>query len=212
VDERFYHAMRRLAIILFRIFFGLRVEGLENVPRTGGVIVACNHISELDPPVLGASFPRPLNYMAKRELFRTRLGSIFFHRVKAFPVDRTGVDRTAIRSAVHLLEAGEAVAIFPEGTRSRNGRQLPPKRGLGLIAERSGARILPGFVWGTDRPFRAFMRRPRVSVLFGRAISGEEIAQVSGTGGYEGVSRLAMERIAGLGADAGLLTRSEEEL
>lgn len=141
----------------------LRIEGLENVPREGPVLVAANHLHNADPVLLAMAFPRVLYFMAKRELFGNRAFGGLIHWAGAFPVDRGKADRAAIRHAEALLAAGHAVAMFPEGTRSRTGRLGAGQPGAGLILVRSGAPLLPAAITGTDR----LPGGPGVTVRFG---------------------------------------------
>lgn len=159
--------LQQLLLLCLRCGFGMRVSGRSNVPRSGGVIVACNHISNLDPPVLGSAVPRRVSFMAKSELFTTRAGEFYLSRLGAFSVNRRRVDTAALRAALEVLKAGRALIVFPEGTRSRDGRMLPLKAGIGLIAARSSVPLVPAFIWGTQAPAAAMLRSPRFSVAFG---------------------------------------------
>lgn len=190
---------------VFRILFGLRVRGAERVPRAGGLLIASNHISEMDPPVLGSCIPRTVRYMAKSELFTGRALAWLITQLGAFPVNRRGVDRTALLTAESILAEGGALLIFPEGTRSNDGRPLPPKPGVGLLASKTGVPVLPAFLHGTDRPLSALMRRPRFSVCLGRIIRPSEIEEAGRSGGMSAMAGLVMERIVETGAEAGLI-------
>ncbi len=200
MDERFLHRAQGFAGALFRLLFGLEVEGSERIPRTGPVIVACNHISEMDPPVLGSAIPRTVHFMAKSELFAGRLRNRFFRMLRAFPVNRRGLDRTAIETACGILGGGGLLVMFPEGTRSRDGIPLPPRAGIGLIASRTGARIVPAFISGTDDIAGALSRRERFRVAFGAPVGRDRIARTGAAGGFRAVAELVMDRITETGA------------
>lgn len=202
---RSLNALQRCGRAVFRLVFGLRVSGIERVPREGGLLIASNHISEMDPPVLGSCIPRTVRFMAKSELFKTRALSWLFTQLGAFPVNRRGVDRTALLTAESILVEGGALLIFPEGTRSTDGRPLPPKPGVGLLASRTGVPVLPAFLHGTDRPLSALERRPRFSVCLGRLIRPAEIEEAGRSGGNSAMAGLVMERIVETGAEAGLI-------
>ena len=119
--------LHRIGRFLFGVLFGLRVRGDGMLPRKGSIIVVCNHISELDPPILGSTIPRQTFFMAKHELFTTRMGEFYMPRIGAFPVRREGVDTASLRTALEALERGYILVVFPEGTRSNDGRPLPVK-------------------------------------------------------------------------------------
>ncbi len=190
---------------VWHTLFGLRVTGAERVPRKGGVIIACNHISELDPPVLGCAVPRTVAFMAKMELFGKRFSAYFLEKLNTFPVNRSGVDTGAIRLALDLLNRGEAVVIFPEGTRSRDGRLLPVKAGVGLVAASAGVPVLPAFIWGTDEAGPAFTRRGRnFSVTFGKIMPSETISMIKAERGGRAVAEEIMSAIEKTGREAGL--------
>lgn len=190
---------------LARLLFGMRVMGSRRVPRRGGLIIACNHISELDPPVLGFAIPRTIAYMAKVELFRMRITDFFLRKLNAFPVNRTSIDTGALRKAIQHLKRGEAVVIFPEGTRSRDGRLLPVKAGIGLVAVSSGVPVLPAFIWGTDHAGEALTRTGSpFTVSFGRMISSDGIREIRKSRGNRAVAERIMAGIAETGMEAGL--------
>jgi 1-acyl-sn-glycerol-3-phosphate acyltransferase len=141
------------------------VHGAENVPRTGPLIVASNHVSYFDPPSLGVALPRPLHYMAKIELFRMPLLGQLITWLNAFPVDRSRGDVAAIKRAVEVLRSGTAVGIFPEGTRNRSG-DVKPQVGVALLAALSKAPVLPAYVGGTKHA----KRFSRIDVYFGEPL------------------------------------------
>jgi 1-acyl-sn-glycerol-3-phosphate acyltransferase len=153
----------------FRVLTDVWVRGRERVPMYGPLVVACNHLQWIDPVVLGAFFPRPVIFMAKQELWRRWLVGWIVERYGAFPVRRGGADRTAIRQAIAILDAGGAVGIFPEGTRSRVGTLKEPYPGASLIALKSGAPVLPvAIVTERDMHGTGWLgHRPRVDVTFG---------------------------------------------
>lgn len=131
------------------------MEGAENCPTTGGFLVLSNHLSQLDPPLLGGVFPRPLRYLAKKELFFFPLG-VLCRMYGAFPIDREGADHDALEKVKHLVAAGEGVVLFPEGTRSRDGRLAPFRGGAirlacALASGASAAPIVPVGIDGSDR-------------------------------------------------------------
>ena len=140
---------RFFVLSILRILTGLRLKNVELAPKTGGVLVVSNHLHNADPITINAAFPRPLHFMAKKEIFVPVLGTLV-RLVGTFPVDRGRADRTAIKHAQGVLAQGVAVGIFPEGTRSltRSLQQAHP--GAGLLAL-SGVAVQPMVVTGSER-------------------------------------------------------------
>lgn len=168
----FYLFFKVLFGIIFKFLFCLEVKGVENVPEEGGVIVAANHSSYLDPPVIGVALKRQATYMAREGLFKIPLLRTFVAAF-SFPVKRGRPRPSTIKEAVHRLKRGELIVMFPEGGRSENGRFLDPKRGIGLIATMSGAPVVPALIRGTEKAFPAgakFIRPAKIKVVFGRPI------------------------------------------
>lgn len=142
----------------------IKVMGLELVPRAGPLIVAGNHVSNLDGLLLGvaiASARRPF-YLGKKELFVGPLGWLL-RRVGVIPLDRRGADHAALHAALAALEGGGALIIFPEGTRVKPGTTRPPKAGVSFLAAKTGAPVTPARIVGTER----FPRTPSLEVRFG---------------------------------------------
>jgi 1-acyl-sn-glycerol-3-phosphate acyltransferase len=148
------------------------VVGIENVPRTGPLIVCANHSATLDPPLVPAFVPRGDTWsMAKSEYFRHPLINWLFRQYHAFPVVRHTADRTALKRSFDLLKAGHALIIYPEGTRIESGVLAKPEPGAGFIAQRAACPVLPVGLTGTREclPKGArWPRRTRVTITFGK--------------------------------------------
>lgn len=145
--------VKLIARIFFKTCYDFKVEGLENIPKTGALIIAGNHLSNADPPAIGAfaGLVRDSRFVAKKELFSVPGLGWFFRRSGYIPLDRkrTIGDFGALQEVVHALEKGESVVMFPEGTRSRTGSPQKPKSGIGFLVYKTGAPVLPVKVEGT---------------------------------------------------------------
>ena len=154
--------------VVMKFFFRLEVRNEERFPLEGPVVLACNHVSNADPPLVGVACPRKVNIMAKEELFVPVIGTIF-RFLGAFPVRRGGADRAAIKHGIDILKKGECLIIFPEGTRSRTGQLGKAQPGALMMASKAGATIVPTCIVGTD-----FVREkrwwPKVVVSFAEPI------------------------------------------
>lgn len=166
-----YWCFRALAQPAIHVYFRLRRTGREHIPD-GKVILAANHRSFLDPFIIGCCLRRPIYFVAKKELFDNRLVGWFLNCLGAFPVRRGESDEESTATTLALLERGEAVVIFPEGTRHRSGPLHGPKRGVGRLALESGAPVVPIAITGTERARRGWRIRPvRVDIRCGRALT-----------------------------------------
>lgn len=149
-----------------------KLEGVENVPRQGALLICPNHIGTIDPPLVPAYVPRADTWsMAKSEYFRKPLMRWIFTSYHSFPVVRHTADRAALRRAFDLMKEGQALVIYPEGTRIDAGVLAPPEPGAGFIAQRSGCQVVPVAVLGTAECLPKGAKWPRrvpVSVRFGR--------------------------------------------
>ena len=148
----------------FGVFWRLRAYGKKNVPMSGPLIVACNHISNLDPPLLGACCPRRISYMAKKELFEIPVLGPLITAVGAYPVDRQGSARAAIKRSV--LRGGGCVGIFPEGGRNVHGDK-EPQTGVALLASLANAPVVPACIIGSAHAGRL----GEIKVVFGKPMS-----------------------------------------
>ena len=158
----FYDFAHAAVGVLLRLAFRYRIVGAEKIPRAGGVIVAANHISNLDPPILGVALPRPVSYMAKKELFAIPVLKTVITHLNAFPVDREAGGTAALRASLRMLKEGRAVGVFPEGGRNVSGTN-EEKAGAAFLAAASGAPVVPAAIVGT-RHLRPFAK---VTVIFG---------------------------------------------
>ena len=163
VNWPLYCVARALLIPFFLVYFRLTRLGRDYGKARGGIIVAANHRSFLDPFVVGACLPwrRPMNYMAKVELFERRWQAWFLSRLGAFPVRRGESDEESMLTARMIAERGGAVCVFPEGTRIRRGTLANPKRGVGRLALQTGAVVIPTAILGTEDVRRGWRIRPR---------------------------------------------------
>ncbi|MDQ7857926.1 MAG: lysophospholipid acyltransferase family protein [Armatimonadota bacterium] len=160
-SRAYYLFLRALFGTIAWFFFRLRIEGAERLPRTGGVLAIANHTSAVDPPIAGLALLRPARIMAKEELLRIPLIGPFLRSGGAFPVRRGEADRRALRMAQEFLAQGDVVLMFPEGTRSPDGRLQPVQPGAALLALRAGAPVLPIAIIGGHRAMPRGARFPR---------------------------------------------------
>jgi 1-acyl-sn-glycerol-3-phosphate acyltransferase len=135
---------------LSKMMFRMRVEGGRNVPARGGVLIACNHVSHLDPPLVGTAAPRMVFHMAKRELFKVPALTWFMRQIGTIMVHR-GQGKQAILDAIEYIGKGRAVIIFPEGTRSKNGVLMKGHSGAIVIAIRTDCPIIPAAIIGSEK-------------------------------------------------------------
>ncbi len=138
-----YPIGRGIVGAILKPFYRIQIIGKENIPTTGGALLCANHIHYLDPPVLGITSPRPVHFMAKKELFEQPILKHLLPKFHAFPVNRGKVDRTAFRTALKRLKEGEIVGIFPEGTRSTDGNLRKGLAGAGFFALKGGVDVIP---------------------------------------------------------------------
>lgn len=161
---------------LVRLFMWVKVEGKENIPQTPGdppLVLCSNHISMWDPVLLEIIQPRHVYFMAKSELFRNPvLGWLLEKQFGAFPVHRGKGDTGAIDTAKEIVDSGKMMGIFPEGTRSKDGKLLRAKSGAALIVSRTGAHVLPVAITTKGQKTRPF--KP-ITVTFGKPLTPEEL-------------------------------------
>jgi 1-acyl-sn-glycerol-3-phosphate acyltransferase len=196
---------------VLRGLYGVKVMGAENVPPTGRFILAVNHRSNLDPPLLGSLTPREVHFFAKEELFRRQPLAGFISYLNAFPVRRGGFDRASLIKCVEILKRDRALIMFPEGTRAPRDGFLRAKIGLGWVACLAQAPVLPVYVHGTATAKPRLTGRPSLYVIYGHLIPFAElrVPQLSGKALYQQVSDTVLERIRELSLQTprGLVTQ-----
>jgi 1-acyl-sn-glycerol-3-phosphate acyltransferase len=180
VNPLVYWLARAVLQPFFHLYFRLSRIGREHVPESGGVIYCSNHRSFLDPFVIGTITRRPIYYVAKSELFRYRLVGWLLNSLGAFPVLRGTGDQDMLATAKAILERGDSVLIFSEGTRVRPGALGRPKRGVGRLALETGAPVVPVAVIGTEAVRRGWRIRPhKVRVRIGPPLTFPKVEQAS---------------------------------
>ena len=172
MNRRFYRFTNAVMGTFYRIVFPARVEGRENIPAEGPFILCSNHLSNRDPFFLAVHcMPRYLYFMAKIELFKWKPMAKIVEALGGFPVDRGHSDLNAVRTALKILSEGHALALFPQGTRSRDNSRTPMLSGVAMIALRSGAPVIPAYIGGPYRPFR------KTQLSFGKPVSFEGLGR-----------------------------------
>lgn len=160
-ERRFWYRAVRIVVSTFMAMFGgWRATGFRNMPATGGALLVSNHLSFLDVILLGVGLRRPLNYVARSTLFFPPLG-LLIRSLGAFPIQREGMGASGMKETLRRIRSGGVVALFPEGTRSRDGEPVPLKSGIAVLAARAGVPVVPAGVAGT---FRAWPRGRRLPI------------------------------------------------
>ena len=194
-----YAILKPIAVALMRVLFRLEAVGRELVPATGPVLIVSNHVSVLDPPLVGGAAPRPVCFMAKEELFRIPLFGRLIHALNARPVRRDGSDMRALKSSLALLREGRALLVFPEGTRGVEGEPpRPGKPGVGMLAVLSGAPVVPVYVSGSGAALprgRAVPRPHKVRVTFGPPLVFKPEGKTAGDDGRKEAYREAAQEM-----------------
>ncbi|MFS0880986.1 lysophospholipid acyltransferase family protein [Metabacillus niabensis] len=185
-----YTFARSVVSGILKSTFRVKVEGLENFPKEGGVFLCSNHISNFDPPIVGITAPRQVLFMAKAELFKVPVLNVLLKNFGTFPVNRGGSDREALRTGLKILKEGNVLGFFPEGTRSKNGELGKGQSGAGFFALRSNAAVVPCAIVGKYKPFRT------LRVIYGQPIKMDEYREKKIT--TEEMSAIIMKEIGKL--------------
>ena len=164
----FYKVAKIALLILYKILFRMQVEGQENVPKQGPVILCANHSSNFDPVTMGIFNKRPVCYMAKKELFEGKFMNWLMTHLYAFPVDRSTADMTAFKSAVKILKSGKIIGMYAQGTRVKAGEEKAAKAGVALFAIKGKAPVVPVAISGSCKLFS------KMKIVYGKPLYLEE--------------------------------------
>ncbi|MEK6646550.1 MAG: lysophospholipid acyltransferase family protein [Candidatus Firestonebacteria bacterium] len=164
---------------LFKMFFKLEIIGEENIPKTSAVIIAANHLSFLDPPILGTAVrKRHLHFLARRSLFKNIFFGWILRNVHTYPIANDSIGKGGIETAIKLLEEGKAVVVFPEGTRSHTGELQKGKSGIGMVSYKSKFPVIPVYIDGTYEilPRGSKMLKPaKVTIKVGKILKLDDL-------------------------------------
>jgi 1-acyl-sn-glycerol-3-phosphate acyltransferase len=188
---------------IYEAFFRGEVVGLNHIPDSGPFLIAANHASHLDPPVIGCQIPRQMRFFARKTLWNSRVGNWWMTSTECIPVDRDTGDVGAIRKVLQALQADRAVVLFPEGTRSPDGTLQKPKAGVGLMACKTGVAVVPARVFNSHAAFGKGDKVPNlgtpISIVFGAPLTAAEYDDPSaGKERYQIASERIFARIAAL--------------
>jgi len=161
----FYNVIKALAFFLLKVLFSMEVQGRFNIPKEGGLLVISNHCSQMDPVIIGSMFPRRLYYMAKEELFKIPFLRSLIISLGAFPVKRETGDLRALSKIMELVSRGEAVLLFPEGSRSEDGEVKEFMHGASYVAVKTGVPVLPVAVRGSFEAMPKGQAIPRLTKI-----------------------------------------------
>lgn len=192
---KLYAFLKKLVQGFVRFLFRIETEGEENIPKEGAVLVCPNHLSNWDPIVLGVVFDRQIRFMAKASLFKIPLLNVLIKTLGAFPVTRGSADPSAIKTAIKLLVDGDAVGMFPQGTRyiGKEIAETEVKSGVGMVAHRSKSDVLPVLIKTKKNrilPFR------KVYIKIGKCIPNSDLKIENGTRDeYTNASQYIFEKI-----------------
>lgn len=174
----FFRFAKALLYIAGKLVFRISFKGVENIPRDGPLLIASNHASHLDPPLVGIGVPRHVTFVAKQELAGSRFLRWFLRNVDAILIDRSR-GRGALEQSLERLEGGAAIIMFPEGTRTHTGRLNRGRRGAAVLALRSGVPVVPACIIGTHECFPPGAKVPKpgkVVVKYGQALRFDRIS------------------------------------
>ena len=193
-----YRVAQTISYAYFRLFHGLRVQGLENIPKDKPFILACNHLSFFDPPAIGCKIPRNLHYFARDSLFFWPLG-LLISSLNSIPVNRGQLDLGTLRKVLKVLKNGHPILVFPEGTRSEDGELQDPQKGLGLLVAKSSVGVIPARIYGSGKAFGKKHLIPRIGrkifINIGVEISFNDPKDVKSKKNYLEISTTVMSAI-----------------
>lgn len=177
-ESLLYGITRTVVTSFFETAYQQEVYGRENLPQEGAFILAANHGSMFDPPLIGNPVPRPIYFFARRTLLENKVAAWLYPRLNAIPVDREGADVRALKNVLQVLKQGSGILVFPEGTRTPDGSLLPGKAGIGLIACRAGVPVIPTRVYGSYEAWGRHRKlptlQPTMTIIYGKPLLPED--------------------------------------
>lgn len=196
-QSKLYSFLRKSLGPLVKILFRLEINGVENLPNSGRYILCPNHVSSMDPILLGLSLKRQIFFMAKAELFENKFLGKILTALGVFSVSRGKGDKTALETAKQVLRSGNVLGLFIEGTRSKTGELLKPKTGAAMLAFDTYSKVVPVSITGKKSSFIKIFRKNIVS--FGKPLDLEQLEIKEGTGkDFRNASRIIMKSISDL--------------
>jgi len=189
-----------LSKAIAKTFFNYRVIGAENMIEEGPCIIAANHCSNLDPPLVGVACKRAIHYLAKKSLLDWPVLGPIFPELNVIPVDQKNADRSALMGAIRVVKNGGAVLIFPEGSRSPDGKLQPAQPGIGMIAAKTGAPVVPVRVSGSFEAFPRGQHWPRLHPINVSVGTPLHYAADGGRNGYQETAETVLKAVATLSA------------
>lgn len=202
-----YFISRNIFKILLILFFKLRIRGRENLPAKGGFIMASNHVSYMDPPIVGSAAKKRVHFITSDHLYSGKLLALWYKSVGCLKIKREGTNRSVIRKIIDYLKDGEVIGIFPEGTRSEDGSMKEALAGIGFLALKSRTPVVPCFIKGSEKALprgaKSFTSA-KVFIYIGKPIETKEFRyEGDKKEAYRLFSKKVMKAIAQLGKEHG---------